>query len=64
MQMGLRMDDLHAPTVPTGPTTTSSNGVSKDNLSLTELIAEKDRVELELKALSSVLDSVGALLWC
>jgi len=35
-----------------------SNGVSKDRLSLMELIAEKDRVESELKALGSVLDSV------
>ena len=56
--MGLRMDDLHAPTVPSGPSSVPSNGVSKDRLSLMELIAEKDRVESELKALGSVLDSV------
>jgi 26S proteasome non-ATPase regulatory subunit 9 len=57
--MGIRMDDLHAPTVSSGPTSSSySNGVSKDQLSLQELIAEKDRVETELKALGQVLDSV------
>ncbi|KAJ4357208.1 putative 26S proteasome regulatory subunit [Didymosphaeria variabile] len=56
--MGLHMDDLHAPTVASGPTTGGfTNGVSKDRLSLQELIAEKDRVEAELKALGQVLDS-------
>lgn len=53
------MDDIHAPTVASGPTSTGhSNGVSKDQLSLRELIAEKERVEAELKALGQVLDSV------
>lgn len=56
------MDDLHAPTVASGPTSAGySNGVSKDQLSLQELIAEKDRVEAELKALGQVLDSVCLL---
>jgi 26S proteasome non-ATPase regulatory subunit 9 len=60
--MGLHMDDLHAPTVASGPTTGGySNGVSKAQLSLQELIAEKDRVEAELKALGQVLDSVCIL---
>ncbi|KAF2100308.1 26S proteasome non-ATPase-like protein regulatory subunit 9 [Rhizodiscina lignyota] len=54
------MDDLHAPTVASGPTSNgATNGVSKDRLSLKELIAERDRVEAELMALSSVLDSHG-----
>lgn len=54
------MDDLHAPTVGSGPTSAGySNGVSKDQLSLQELIQEKDRVETELKALGQVLDSVS-----
>ncbi|KAF1955388.1 26S proteasome non-ATPase regulatory subunit 9 [Byssothecium circinans] len=54
------MDDLHAPTVGSGPTSSGySNGVSKDQLSLQELIAEKDRLEMELKALGQVLDSHG-----
>ncbi|KAF2206103.1 26S proteasome non-ATPase regulatory subunit 9 [Delitschia confertaspora ATCC 74209] len=54
------MDDIHAPTVASGPTSSGySNGVAKEQLSLMELIAEKDRVEAELKALGSVLDSHG-----
>lgn len=53
------MDDIHAPTVSSGPTTGGyANGVPKEQLSLQELIAEKDRVETELKALGQVLDSV------
>lgn len=54
------MDDIHAPTVSSGPTSGGySNGVSKEKLSLQELIAEKERVEAELKALGQVLDSVS-----
>ena len=55
------MDDIHTPTVPSGPTTGQRvpNGVGKDKLSLMDLIAEKTRVEEELTALGSVLDSVG-----
>jgi 26S proteasome non-ATPase regulatory subunit 9 len=53
------MDDIHAPTVSSGPTSGGYiNGVSKEQLSLQELIAEKGRVETELKALGQVLDSV------
>ncbi|EAT78468.2 hypothetical protein SNOG_14231 [Parastagonospora nodorum SN15] len=59
------MDDLHTPTVASGPTSGGySNGVSKDQLSLQELIAEKDRLETELKALGQVLDSVSAWMQC
>jgi len=59
--MGIRMDDLHTPTVASGPTSGGySNGVSKEQLSLQELIAERDRLETELKALGQVLDSVSA----
>lgn len=58
--MGLHMDDIHAPTVSSGPTSSGyANGVSKDQLSLQELIAEKDRLEAELKALGQVLASVS-----
>jgi 26S proteasome non-ATPase regulatory subunit 9 len=61
--MGIRMDDLHAPTVSSGPTTGGySNGIPKEQLSLQELMAEKDRVETELKALGQVLDSVRTLM--
>ena len=53
------MDDIHAPTVSSGPTSGGyTNGVPKEQLSLQELIAERDRVEIELKALGQVLDSV------
>lgn len=53
------MDDIHAPTVSSGPTSGGySNGVPKEQLSLQELMAEKDRVEEELKMLGQVLDSV------
>ncbi|KAI9822225.1 MAG: putative 26S proteasome regulatory subunit [Thelocarpon impressellum] len=54
------MESIHAPTVPSGPTSgpAGANGV-KEGLSLSELIAQKDRVESELKALSAVLESHG-----
>ena len=54
------MDDIHTPTVPSGPTTgqRAANGIDKDKLSLMELMSEKTRVEEELSALGSVLDSV------
>ena len=53
------MDNIHAPTVSSGPTSSGySNGIPKEQLSLQELIAEKDRLEAELKALGQVLDSV------
>lgn len=58
--MGLPMDDLHTPTVPSGPTTTlQGNDAGLSNLSLMELIDKRDRLEEELKALGSVLDSVS-----
>lgn len=58
--MGMPMDDLHTPTVPSGPTTRlHGNDATISKLSLMELIDRKDRVEEELKALGSVLDSVG-----
>lgn len=61
--MGLPMDDIHTPTIPSGPASTHTP--SSDNragrASLQDLIAEKTSAEEELKALSSVLDSVGVL---
>lgn len=58
--MGLRMDDLHAPTVGSGPTSQpAANGIGP-KLSLQELITKKENVEAELSALGSVLDSVCA----
>ena len=53
------MSNLHAPTIPSGPTTRPvANGVT--HLSFTELQHKKDNVEAELKALGSVLDSVSS----
>ncbi|KKY28005.1 putative 26s proteasome non-atpase regulatory subunit [Phaeomoniella chlamydospora] len=58
--MGLPMNDLHTPTVPSGPTSAlPENGNQLDGLTLTELLARKDNVEAELRALSSVLVSHG-----
>ena len=64
--MGLPMDDIHTPTVPSGPSSGSgqSNGVNKDELSLMELINEKTKTEEELSALGSVLDSVRFISFC
>ncbi|OAQ72753.1 pdz/dhr/glgf [Pochonia chlamydosporia 170] len=53
------MDTLHAPTVPSGPT---SNGLINGNaahLSFGELQRKKQDLEEELKALGGVLDSHG-----
>lgn len=52
------MDDLHAPTVSSGPTSQPSTNGTAGKKSLQELIAYKENVEAELSALSSVLDSV------
>ena len=55
------MNDIHSPTVvPSGPTSSASalNGIPQEKVPLMDLIAEKSRVEEELKALGSVLDSV------
>ncbi|MCJ1411547.1 putative 26S proteasome regulatory subunit, partial [Ptychographa xylographoides] len=55
------MDDIHTPTVPSGPTSSSSrpNNAFEGKAPLMELISEKERLEGELTALSSVLDSHG-----
>lgn len=57
--MGLRMDDLHAPTVASGPTSQPTANGTDSKRSLQELIAQKDNVEAELSALGSVLESVS-----
>jgi 26S proteasome regulatory subunit N4 len=57
--MGLSMDrDIHAPTVPSGPTTAGTGFRDLTKLSMTELMNEKERIEAELSAYSSVLTSV------
>jgi 26S proteasome non-ATPase regulatory subunit 9 len=59
--MGIPMDkNIHAPTVPSGPTTTAGAGF-KDltKHSMVELMNEKERIETELSAYSGVLASQG-----
>lgn len=56
--MGLRMDDLHAPSVASGPTSQPAANGAAAQQSLPELIAKKESLEAELAALGSVLDSV------
>lgn len=53
------MDDIHAPTVGSGPTSTTYSNGTQEKQTLPQLIAEKDTLEAELSALSSVLDSHG-----
>ncbi|KAE8162176.1 hypothetical protein BDV40DRAFT_265780 [Aspergillus tamarii] len=58
--MGINMDDnIHAPTVASGPTTTGGSNRDPAKLSMVELMQEKERIEEELSALSSVLTSHG-----
>lgn len=59
--MGLPMNDIHSPTVRAGPVSGDDfhQQMNKESVSLTDLISEKTRVEEELAALSSVLDSVS-----
>ena len=58
------MDDIHTPTVPSGPTTGQrrEGGGGNEKRSLMDLIEEKTRVEEELSALGSVLGSVCYIL--
>ncbi|KAK0734139.1 hypothetical protein B0T26DRAFT_56231 [Lasiosphaeria miniovina] len=53
------MSNLHAPTVPSGPTTAPIANGGTSYLSFNELQRRKDDIEGELKALSGVLDSHG-----
>ncbi|ODH17503.1 hypothetical protein ACO22_06274 [Paracoccidioides brasiliensis] len=59
--MGILMNNIHAPTVASGPTFARGfvNGRDLSSLSLNELYEEKRLIENELKALSNVLDSHG-----
>jgi len=53
------MENLHAPTVPSGPTSIpSTNGSNTSTLSFAQLQAKKDNLEAELRALGGVLESV------
>ena len=52
------MNNLHAPAVPSGPTTLQATNGGLDHLTFAELQRKKDNMEAELKALGGVLDSV------
>lgn len=61
MGLPLRMNNLHAPTVPSGPTSVVQTNGTPGRLTFPELQRKKDDVEAELKALGRVLDSVNCL---
>lgn len=52
------MNNLHAPTVPSGPTTARAANGGAAPLTFADLQRKKENMETELTALSSVLDSV------
>ena len=54
------MSNLHAPTIPSGPTTAPVVNGNAAKLSIAELQRKKDAVEGELRALGGVLESVCA----
>lgn len=53
------MNNLHAPTVPSGPSSGPASNGGAAHLTFNELQRKKDNIEAELKALSGVLDSHG-----
>ncbi|KAL8946633.1 MAG: hypothetical protein Q9222_006999 [Ikaeria aurantiellina] len=59
--MGLHMDNIHTPTVSSGPTSSQAAARTKSDgeVTLLDLINSKAALEDELKALSGVLDSHG-----
>ncbi|KAH6898824.1 hypothetical protein B0T10DRAFT_473798 [Thelonectria olida] len=59
MGLPLRMENLHAPTIPSGETTSNATNGNAGQLSFQQLQRKKDDTEAELKALGGVLDSHG-----
>jgi 26S proteasome regulatory subunit N4 len=60
--MGNPMDgNIHAPTVPSGPTTGGTTFRDRSKSSMVELMNEKEIIEAELSTLSSVLSSVSQI---
>ncbi|KAL2165183.1 hypothetical protein VTH06DRAFT_479 [Thermothelomyces fergusii] len=53
------MNNLHAPTVPSGPTTAPVTNGNASQLTIAELQRKKDMIEGELRALGGVLESHG-----
>jgi hypothetical protein len=60
MGLPLEMNNIHAPTVPSGSSTSTPTS-NLDRLSFQQLQQKKDDIEAELQALGSVLDSVRPL---
>lgn len=58
MGLPLNMNNLHAPAVPSGPTSVRLANGGNAHLTFAELQRKKDNMEAELRALSGVLDSV------
>jgi 26S proteasome non-ATPase regulatory subunit 9 len=54
------MENLHAPTVPSGPSSRPITNGNAAHLSFAELSQKKENMEAELKALGGVLESHGA----
>lgn len=52
------MDNLHAPTILSGPSSAPAANGTNGQLSLKELETKKDNLEAELFGLSDVLESV------
>lgn len=52
-------NNIHAPAVPSGPTTVGTGFKDLTKHSLVELMNEKERIEAELSSYSSVLASVS-----
>lgn len=59
--MGLPMNNLHAPTVASGPTSHGPLNGDTKTASLFELMDQRDRVQSEISALGAVLDSVSSI---
>ena len=59
--MGLKMEDIHTPSVASGQANGQRPAEDKGQKSLLDLISEKENIESEMGALSSVLDSVGGV---
>lgn len=53
------MSNLHAPTIPSGPTTAGPQNGQTIQRTMAELQQKKANMEAELGALGGVLDSVG-----
>lgn len=59
MGLPLRMNNLYAPTVPSGPTSAPVVNDREGRLTFAQLQQKKDNLEAELRTLSGVLDSVS-----